>query len=120
MNSIEVKTGGALVEQRKSKATAGARQVNPSPRGLLMLHLIWKFVLGLVIGYLARILLPGGDHIGFWLTGIVGVVGSFGGHWIAQAAGLESGEKPSGRFFSALISLAGAIILLILLRFVHH
>ena len=85
-----------------------------------MLHLIWKFILGLGIGYLARILLPGGDQIGFWLTGIVGVVGSFAGHWLAQALGLESGEKPSGRFFSALISVAGAIALLILLRFLHH
>jgi uncharacterized membrane protein YeaQ/YmgE (transglycosylase-associated protein family) len=85
-----------------------------------MLHLIWKFILGLVIGFVARILLPGADKIGFWLTGIVGVVGSFGGHWIAHALGLESGDKPSGRFFSALISIAGAMLLLILLRFLHH
>ena len=85
-----------------------------------MLHLIWKFILGLAIGFVARMVLPGADKIGFWLTGIVGVVGSFGGHWIAQALGLESGEKPSGRFFSALISVAGAVILLILLRFLRH
>jgi uncharacterized membrane protein YeaQ/YmgE (transglycosylase-associated protein family) len=85
-----------------------------------LFHLIWKFILGLIIGYVARILLPGADKVGFWLTGLVGVAGSFGGHWIAQAVGLESGEKPSGRFFSALISIVGAIILLLLLRFLHH
>jgi uncharacterized membrane protein YeaQ/YmgE (transglycosylase-associated protein family) len=85
-----------------------------------MFHLIWKFILGLVIGYVARLLLPGADRIGFWITGIVGVVGSFGGHWIASAIGLESGDKPSGRVFSALISIAGAVLLLMLLRFLHR
>jgi uncharacterized membrane protein YeaQ/YmgE (transglycosylase-associated protein family) len=85
-----------------------------------MLHLIWKFILGLVIGYVARLVLPGADKIGFWLTGLVGVVGSIGGHGIAHALGLESGDKPSGRFFSALISVAGAVILLLLLRFLRH
>jgi len=34
--------------------------------------------------------------------------------------GLESGEKPSGRIFSAIISIAGAIILLLALRFFKH
>ncbi len=85
-----------------------------------MPHLIWKFFLGLVVGYVARLLLPGADKIGFWLTGIVGVVGSFGGHWVAHALKLESGEKPSGRFFSACISVAGAVLLLVLLRFLRH
>ena len=85
-----------------------------------MFHLIWKFILGLVIGYVARFLLPGADRMGFWLTGLVGVVGSLGGHWLARGLGLESGEKPSGRILSAVISVAGAVILLILLRFVRH
>jgi uncharacterized membrane protein YeaQ/YmgE (transglycosylase-associated protein family) len=82
-----------------------------------MLHLIWKFILGLIIGFTARILLPGTDPIGFWLTGMVGVAGSFGGHFLASAVGLESGEKPNGRLFSALISIGGAILLLLALRF---
>lgn len=85
-----------------------------------MFRLIWKFILGLIVGYVARVILPGGDKIGFWLTGIVGVAGSFGGHWLAQTLGLESGQKPSGRIFSALISVAGAVILLIILRFIQR
>ncbi len=85
-----------------------------------MFHLIWKFILGLIVGYVARFLLPGADKIGFWLTGIVGVVGSFGGHFLAHTLGLKSDEKPSGRIFSALISIAGAVILLVALRFFKH
>jgi uncharacterized membrane protein YeaQ/YmgE (transglycosylase-associated protein family) len=85
-----------------------------------MFHLIWKFILGIIVGLVARFLLPGADHMGLLLTGIVGVAGSFGGHFLASAIGLESGEKPSGRIFSALISVGGAILLLLILRFFHH
>jgi uncharacterized membrane protein YeaQ/YmgE (transglycosylase-associated protein family) len=91
-----------------------------STRGSAVFHLIWKFILGIVVGLVARAILPGGDHMGLLLTGVVGVVGSFGGHFLAQAMGLESGEKPSGRIFSALISIGGAILLLLILRFFQH
>lgn len=85
-----------------------------------MFHLIWKFILGLIVGYVARLLLPGADRIGFWLTGLVGVLGSFGGHWLARMLGFESGERPRGRILSALISVAGALVLLLALRFLQH
>ncbi len=85
-----------------------------------MLGLIWKFILGVIIGFTARFLLPGAEHMGFWLTGILGVVGSFGGHFLASAMGLESGKKPSGRLFSALISVGGAVLLLIVVRALRH
>lgn len=85
-----------------------------------MLHLIWKLIVGIIVGLVARALLPGADRMGLILTGIVGVVGSLGGHFLAQAIGLESGEKSSGRIFSALISVAGAILLLLILRLFHH
>lgn len=65
---------------------------------------------------MARLVLPGADKVGFWLTGLVGVVGSFGGHWLAHLLGLESGEKPSGRIFTTVISIVGAVLLLVLLR----
>jgi len=85
-----------------------------------MFHLIWKFILGVIVGFTARFLLPGTDPMGFFMTGIIGVLGSFGGHFLASAVGLESGAKPSGRFFSALISVGGAILLLILVRAFRH
>lgn len=85
-----------------------------------MFHLIWKFILGIIVGLVARFLLPGADHMGLFLTGVVGVVGSFGGHFLAQAIGFESGEKPSGRIISALISVAGAVVLLLIIRLIHH
>ncbi len=86
-----------------------------------MLHWIWKFILGLAVGYAARFVLPGAQHIGFWMTGLLGVVGSWAGHGIAHATGLESGEKPSGRIVSALISIAGAAaVIFVYAKFFHH
>ena len=85
-----------------------------------MLHLIWKFILGIVVGLLARMVLPGAQHMGLIMTGILGIVGSYAGHGIAHLAGLESGEKPSGRIFSAIISIAGAVLVLFVgQRFLH-
>ena len=86
-----------------------------------MLHWIWKFVLGLVVGAIARKFLPGAQPIGFWMTGILGVVGSYAGHGIAHMTGLESGEKPSGRIFSAIISIVGAMIVIFAYtKLTHH
>ena len=85
-----------------------------------MFNLLWTFIIGVVTGYLARLALPGHDHIGFWMTGLVGVAGSFGGHWIAKKMGLLSGEKTLGRTKSALISVGGAVALLLLLRLVYR
>jgi len=79
-------------------------------------QLIWKFILGIVVGLVARFLLPGADPLGLLMTGLVGVVGSFGGHFLASALGLESGKRPTGRLVSALISIAGAMALLLILR----
>ncbi|WLT31265.1 GlsB/YeaQ/YmgE family stress response membrane protein [Geothrix sp. PMB-07] len=85
-----------------------------------MIHLIWTFILGIIVGLVARWILPGADHMGLFMTGLVGVAGSFAGHFLAKAIGLEADGKPNGRFFSALISVGGAVLLLLILRFFHH
>ena len=85
-----------------------------------MLHLIWKFILGIVVGLVARMVLPGAQHMGLLMTGVLGIVGSYAGHGLAHLMGLESGEKPSGRILSALISIAGAVLVLFVAqRFFH-
>ncbi|HTL98060.1 MAG TPA: hypothetical protein VL181_04580 [Holophagaceae bacterium] len=85
-----------------------------------MLHWIWKFILGIVVGLLARMVLPGAQHMGLLMTGLLGVIGSYAGHGLAHAVGLESGEKPSGRVFSAIISIAGAVLILFVgQKFIH-
>ncbi|WP_433291267.1 GlsB/YeaQ/YmgE family stress response membrane protein [Actinoplanes sp. CA-030573] len=45
-------------------------------------------IVGLIIGALGRLALPGKQKIGFWLTLLVGIVASFVGTFIAAAFGV--------------------------------
>lgn len=52
-----------------------------------MLNLIGLIVVGLIIGALARLLLPGRQKIGLALTLLLGVLGAFVGGVVASALG---------------------------------
>jgi len=69
-------------------------------------------VFGLVVGAVARFLMPGRQHMGLFLTMILGIVGSFAGGFIAS---LFSGKtdgwmNPAGW----IMSIVGALIVLYL------
>lgn len=82
-----------------------------------MLHIIWSIIVGFIIGLIARALLPGADHYGIIITTIVGIVGSIIGGLIAR---LFNKPAPGAPFHPAgfLLSIVGAIILLIILRYI--
>lgn len=83
-----------------------------------MLHLIWSIVVGFVIGLLARALLPGADHMGMIATTLVGIVGSVVGGLIGNAI---KKPAPGSAFHPAgfIMSIVGAIVLLMILRMVQ-
>ena len=70
-------------------------------------------IFGLVIGAIAKLIMPGKDPGGFIVTIILGIVGALLGGWIGRTIGLYGPDAPAG-FFMALL---GAIILLALYRF---
>jgi uncharacterized membrane protein YeaQ/YmgE (transglycosylase-associated protein family) len=71
-------------------------------------HLLMFLLFGLVVGAIARFLVPGRES-GGWLTSLVlGVLGSFVGGFVGNALGMGDG-KPAG----FLVSLLGAVVLLI-------
>jgi len=79
-----------------------------------MFAVISWIVFGLIIGALARLVLPGSDPMGWLATLIVGVVGSVVGGFIGGllwGAG-DGGFQPGGFF----LSLLGAILLLLIWR----
>jgi uncharacterized membrane protein YeaQ/YmgE (transglycosylase-associated protein family) len=43
----------------------------------VILYLILLFVVGLVVGGLARLALPGPDPMSIWMTALIGIAGSF-------------------------------------------
>ena len=67
---------------------------------------------GLVVGVVAKLLMPGRDPGGFILTVLIGIVGALIGGFLGRAFGLYGENDPVG-FFMAVI---GSIILLWLYR----
>ena len=83
-----------------------------------MLHLIWSIIVGFIVGLIARAILPGADHLGFWMTSIVGIGGSVIGGFIGALI-----KKPAdGAMFHPagfVMSIIGAVVLLYAMRFVN-
>ena len=75
---------------------------------------IWWIILGIVVGALARLILPGRDPMGWFATLLLGIAGSLLGGFIG---GLIWGAA-DGRFHPGgiLLSLLGAILLLLVWR----
>ena len=83
-----------------------------------MIHLIWSIIIGFIVGLIARALLPGVDHLGFWMTSLVGIGGSLLGGLIGS---LVNRPAPGAMFHPAgfLMSIVGAVIVLYCMRFIH-
>jgi len=76
-----------------------------------LLHYLWMFLVGIIIGLIARFVMPGAQHMGLLMTGIVGIIGSFVGGFIARLFS----KPPEGTPIhpaSIIMSIIGAIIVL--------
>jgi uncharacterized membrane protein YeaQ/YmgE (transglycosylase-associated protein family) len=73
--------------------------------------LAWIFF-GLIVGVLAKLIMPGRDPGGFIVTILLGIGGAFLGGWLGQAFGLYAPGQPAGW----LMSIFGAIVLLAIYR----
>jgi uncharacterized membrane protein YeaQ/YmgE (transglycosylase-associated protein family) len=76
--------------------------------------LLW-IVFGLIVGAVAKLIMPGRDPGGIIITMLLGIVGALVGGWLGQALGLYRPGEPAG-FIMAVI---GAIILLALYRLIR-
>lgn len=54
---------------------------------MTIIGIITAIIVGLIIGALGRLVVPGKQHIPVWLTIVVGIVAAFIGTAIARAAG---------------------------------
>ena len=78
-----------------------------------MFGFLGYIIFGLVVGVLAKLIMPGRDPGGFIITIILGIIGAMLGGWIGRAMGMYGPNEPAG-FFMALL---GSIILLAIYRF---
>ncbi|MHB8725548.1 MAG: GlsB/YeaQ/YmgE family stress response membrane protein [Casimicrobiaceae bacterium] len=78
------------------------------PVGLF--HIIAMIIVGFIVGFIAEVLYPGAQHLGFWKAAIIGIVGSLVGGVIG---GLVF-RSPDGKFHPAgwFLSIIGALLVL--------
>jgi uncharacterized membrane protein YeaQ/YmgE (transglycosylase-associated protein family) len=78
------------------------------------MHILWTLLIGLVTGAVAKILMPGKDPGGFIITILLGIAGSFLATYLGRALGWYAEGAPAG----FIMSVIGAVILLLLYRLV--
>jgi uncharacterized membrane protein YeaQ/YmgE (transglycosylase-associated protein family) len=70
--------------------------------------IIGTIIIGLIVGVIAKLLMPGRDPGGFIITILLGIAGAFVATWIGQAVGWYRAGETAG-FISSVI---GAVIVL--------
>ena len=69
-------------------------------------------VFGLIVGVIAKLVMPGRDPGGFVVTILLGIAGAFVGGFIGRAMGFYGPSQSTGW----LMSIAGSVVLLLLYR----
>lgn len=78
-----------------------------------MLHYLWVAIIGLVAGAIAKLLIPGKDPGGIFITMLLGIAGAFLGTWLGRAIGHYGPDQGAG----LIMSVVGAVILLLIYHF---
>ncbi len=71
--------------------------------------LLWTIVIGLVVGAVAKLLVPGRDPGGFVVTTLLGIAGALVAKFLGQAMGWYQEGQPAG----FIASVVGAVLLLL-------
>jgi uncharacterized membrane protein YeaQ/YmgE (transglycosylase-associated protein family) len=74
--------------------------------------LIATLVIGLIVGAIAKMLVPGRDPGGWIITIVLGIAGAIVGTWLGRVLGIYSGGQGAGW----IASIIGAVVLLLAYR----
>lgn len=74
--------------------------------------LLWTLIIGLLVGIVAKLLIPGKDPGGFIITTLLGIAGAFVAYLLGRAMGWYTEGQPAG----FIASVIGAILLLVIYR----
>ncbi|MEW2070272.1 GlsB/YeaQ/YmgE family stress response membrane protein [Streptomyces sp. NPDC007346] len=69
---------------------------------------LWAIIVGLVLGVIARAILPGKQDIPLWLTAVFGILGSILGNAVAGWIGVE--DTKGIDWIRHLLQLIGAVV----------
>ena len=78
--------------------------------------IVWIIIAGLIVGAIARLLVPGRDPVGFLGTLVIGIGGGFLGFWIGRLiVGAHSVHQNPW-----LWAIAGAVVLVLFSRLLTY
>lgn len=72
------------------------------------MHILWMLIVGLIVGGLAKLVMPGKDPGGVIITMLIGVAGAFIAGFLGRSLGWYSENEGAG----IIASIIGAVILL--------
>ncbi|MGC2196086.1 MAG: GlsB/YeaQ/YmgE family stress response membrane protein [Terriglobales bacterium] len=72
------------------------------------MHWLWVVLIGLVIGAVAKLIMPGKDPGGFIVTIVLGIAGSLVATWLGRVVGWYQEGQSAG----FIMSVVGAVLLL--------
>ena len=85
---------------------------NQSDTTRFTMAILSTILIGLIVGAIAKLLMPGKDPGGFIVTILLGIAGAFIATYLGQALGWYKAGQPAGW----IMSIIGAMILLLLYR----
>ncbi len=80
------------------------------------MHFLWMCVIGLIAGALAKLIMPGKDPGGIIVTMLLGIAGSLVAGFLGRVLGLYAPGQAAG----FIMSVVGAILLLVVYRLFRH
>ncbi|MGQ9801186.1 MAG: GlsB/YeaQ/YmgE family stress response membrane protein [Candidatus Saccharicenans sp.] len=75
------------------------------------MHIIWTILLGLAAGIIAKFIFPGKENMGWIMTTLLGIAGSFVATYLGKVVGIYQPGETAG-FIGAIV---GALIILFII-----
>ena len=82
--------------------------------------ILYLLLIGIIAGFIARLLVPGRDPMSFWETVLLGIVGSFIGGFLGWALFGKDLDEGALQASGVIGSIIGAIVALLIWRAVRH
>jgi uncharacterized membrane protein YeaQ/YmgE (transglycosylase-associated protein family) len=82
--------------------------------------ILYLLLIGIVAGFLARLLVPGRDPMSFWGTVLVGVIGSFIGGFLGYILFDKDLDEGALQASGIIGSIVGAVIVVLVYRAINR
>ena len=80
------------------------------------MHVIWFILFGLVVGIIARLLMPGPQSMGMIMTALLGIAGSFVGALLANLIQGHGANFNAADPYNWIAAVVGSLLLLFIFR----